>query len=226
MDFIYLTTSAYNLAVALWCCTFWKDRTKQIRFLMTAFYSNAAAIAVCFSLQPRLGPVEYAWLFLLAEVGVASALLLVLFGICREVRPPAWTLISSAITVLTAVVLLWPGSWVYTRIMMSIHALGVAGAMSCTLASFSKKPCEMARGHCFALTALAAFFGTRFASVSGLIAFLLPFKLPNAVIGAFSFVACWSLFAWGLRAVPSSAQARQFERRIAEAARILGRNLQ
>lgn len=226
MDLIYLAASGHNLIVGLWCCTIWKERTKQVRFLTTAFCANILATAACFSLRPNIGPLAYGLLYLVAEASVASGLLLVLFSILRELHPPLWTLIVSAVVVLAAVSMLWPGSWIYARLMLSLYGLGVVGAMSCTLASFSRELHDIPRARRFALTALAAFFGTQFATVSGLVAFLLPFERASAVIGALSFIVCWTLLAWGLTAAPSPIRARQFERRIAEAARILGRNLQ
>lgn len=225
MDLFYLAASVYDFLLGLWCCTAWRARARQRRFLIPAIYVNMLSLILCFGLRPHLGPVAYGWLYVALAVAVDLSLVLVLFGLWSEIRPRAWVSAVSAATVLVPILLVSSGTWVFTAMMLVPVALGMALCMSCALGSRSgRRTSGAGYARQFAVTGLALYFGVRFASFSGLIASL-SFRNAANFLVALGSVMGWTLIAWGLRHAPATSPTRRFEHRKADAARGLWRSL-
>lgn len=225
MDLFYSSSSAYHVVLALWCCTVWRNRARRVPFLIPAFYAHSISIALCIALRPHLTPVAYGWLYIAVSVAANLSFALVLFGIWRTIRPPLSTSVFSVVAVLVPVALVWSSAWLYTAIMIWPLALGMALSLTCALASRRKEtPSDGDYSRQFAITGFALYFSVQFASIAGLFNYFRFRDAANVLVEIASAVA-WLIIAWGLRLAPARSQARYFERRIADATRMLWRNL-
>lgn len=205
MELLYTAVSACSFVLLAWCCFVWRRRAARIRFLLPSLYLAIGSILLCAGLRPLIGPVPYAWLFLILAVLVNLSLTLVMAGIWAELGPPIWISAASTIIALTAVVLLWQNAWPYTRIMLSVLAPAMALSLSCALGGFSRnRRRRLDRSREFLVTSLSIYFGVQFASASGLIG-ALPFKQVADILIALVGTLRWSLVVWALRTEPVPA---------------------